>query len=709
MKDVVIVVGGMHCVRCAKAVENALSSHKGVIAVTVNYSTEKAFVRFDETITNEKQIAKAIKVAGYYVVKDKATYKLQEYKTAKIRFIISAVLSIPFVVMMVGMLFGDKIPFKHILHNGWWQFVVASLVQFGIGYRFYVGAFASIKNKSASMDVLVSLGTTIAYVYSTYNLFSNIHSYYFEGCVFIITFINMGRFLELRSRIKTSDAITMLMNLSPKTVRLLQDGIEKEIPLEELKEGDVFIVRSGESIATDGEVIDGASAVDESMLTGESIPNYKNLGSKVFGGTVNTTGTLTVKAEKILKDTKLSEIIRLVESAQNSKATVQRVADKVSAVFVPAVILVAVVVFVVTLLITKNLSTAINSAVSVLVIACPCALGLATPTALMVGTGRSASLGVLIKSAETLENSATIKTIVFDKTGTLTQGKPSVTNYINYSNQENLDAVIYSIESKSTHPLAQAVCEKFKTQALEVEDFEEIIGHGVKAGISGKLYYIGSAEWIKSFGVDVPKDVESFRQDGQTVLTVMSEGVVLAIIAVSDKLKEGVKETLEQIKNLGIKTVLATGDNKITANAICRDLGIDEIYAEVKPDFKAKLVEDLKKEGKVAFVGDGINDSPALATADVGIAMGNGIDIAIETGDVVLLNGEFKSVLTAVKLAKATMNKIKTNLFWAFFYNAVAIPLASFGLLTPSLAGLCMAFSSVSVVTNSLLLYKKKI
>ena len=710
MKNKVIKIGGMHCVRCSKAVERALSSVDGVVEASVNFSTEKAYIKYDETKVTAKLLNKAVKSAGYSVVEDEEEFRRKELLKAKIEIFVSFFFAIPFILMMFTMFFLPKTQLNEFLHNGILQFAFATPVQLLIGSKFYIGAFKSIKNKSVGMDLLVALGTTIAYVYSCINLFTGKHMYYFESSVFIIAFVNLGRFLELKAKMKTSDSITMLLNLAPKTVNVLSENKEEvKLPLDQLKKGDLFVVRAGESIATDGTVLEGTCAVNESMLTGESLPKTATAGCKVYGGTIVDTGMITVRAEKVGNDTKLAEIAKLVENAQNGKASAQRLADKVSAIFVPSVISIAVVVFIINLLITSLLGQSLSRAVAVLVIACPCALGLATPTALTVGVGRASKSGVLIKSADTLEKLSTVKTVIFDKTGTLTYGEPKVVEFKEIEKTENIGNIIRSIESRSSHPLARSVCSYFKdSEIVEVNDYSEIIGYGVKADVDGKTVYIGSSKWINSLGIIVPSEVKEYQKAGQTALTVRIDDKIVAVIVLEDQIKDDAKEAVKSLKSSGLRTVMATGDNKYTAMAISEKTDIDEVYADVEPSYKVEVIKNHQADGGVAFVGDGINDSPALASADVGIAIGGGMDIAIESGDVVLLNEKLSSVAFAIKLSRATMRKIKQNLFWAFFYNVITIPLAGCGLLSPVIAGLCMAMSSLCVVTNSLLIYRVK-
>lgn len=710
MEEIKINIGGMHCVRCAQAVENALKSADGVDSVEVSYASNKASVNYDRAKTNIKTLGKIIKKAGYSVVTDKKEFQKKELKNSVIIFTVSAVLALPFLLMMILMFVAPEAAITHKMHTGLWQFILATPVQFVVGFRFYKGALGSLKNKSPNMDLLIALGTTVAYAYSTYNLFADVGGYYFESSVFIITLVYLGKMLEMRAKIKTSDAITLLMNLQPKKVTVLRDGQELVIDAAQIALDDIFLVRPGESVATDGTVTEGQSGIDEAMLTGESIPAMKIEGSRVFGGTVNGSGILKVKAERIGGDTKLSQIIRLVENAQSSKARIQRLADKVSAYFVPSIIIIAIITLVITYFVTKEISTAISHAVAVLVIACPCALGLATPTALMVGTGRAAGLGILIKSAESLETACNIDTVIFDKTGTITNGAPVVTDFIILDDKiEDIDKMIYALEEKSNHPLAKAVTKHFTNGGLNVDNFNELTGYGVSGVINSHNVNVGSTKWMDKLNIVSPDSVTALQKQGKTVLIFAYDNKARAVLAVADTIKQNSRMVIDALHKLNIKTVLATGDNAVTAQAIAKEAGIDEYYAEVQPENKSELVKKYQDGHIVAFVGDGINDSPALALADIGFAMGNGIDIAMESGDIVLMNGNLELVIDAIKLSKATMRKIKQNLFWAFFYNCIGIPFAAFGLLSPILAGAAMAFSSITVVSNSLLLRRSKI
>ena len=712
LEKVVLQIGGMTCVRCSAAVERALAGLDGVEQVTVSYAAERAELTIDTVRTNRKKLKKAVETAGYSVVEERAEFRRKEQRSLTITVAVAAVLAAPFLVLMVMMFVAPHAEITAALHSGWWQLVFATPVQFGIGYRFYKGAVLSLHNKSPNMDVLVAMGTTAAYGYSVYNLFfGDGHHLYFEGAVIIITLVLLGKLFEVRARAKTSAAVELMMNLSPKTVVLLRDGAEVEIPAAELQCGDVVLIRPGASVSADGEVLSGHSSVDESMLTGESMPVDKDAGDRLFGGTVNGAGALTFRADSVGADTVLSGIIRMVEQAQSSKARIQKTADRVAAVFVPAVICIAVLTAIVTCVVTRDVSEAVTHAVAVLVIACPCSLGLATPTALMVGTGRAAGMGILIKNADALETACVIKTLVLDKTGTITMGRPVVTDVEAFDIDELLVLrLAASVERQSEHPIARAIADGFDGELFEISDFETLTGRGVRAVANGQDIVIGSRRLMSELGIDVTNHVEDeFEAQGKTVLFVSADGKLAAIIAVADAVRPQSREVISNLHELGIKTVMATGDNERTARAIAAQVGIDDIEAGVMPEQKAAVVERYRESGRVAMAGDGINDAPALAAADIGFAMGSGTDIAIEAGDIVLMGGRIEAIPAAVQLSRVTMRKIRQNLFWAFFYNCVGIPLAAVGMLNPIIAGAAMALSSISVVGNSLLLRGAKL
>ncbi len=707
--DKTIKVGGMSCVRCSSAVENALNAQDGVISCSVSYANGRAEVSFDDEKTNIKALEKAIKKAGYEVLTDIRTARKREFKASVAAFCFSLLFSLPFFVMMGFMLFGRHIAF---MHNGLQQLLFATPVQFIAGWRFYRGAFNSIKNKSPSMDLLVALGTTASFAYSVYSLIIGGSVFYFESSAMIITLVLLGKMLESRAKAKTGAAIEKLMDLAPKTATVLRNGREEIIPASQIEIGDIILVRPGEALPADGVITEGEAYIDESMLTGESMPVGKVSGDKVFGGTVNGKGSFCFRAEGIGGETVLSSIIRMVENAQSSKAQIQNTADKVSAIFVPTVTVISVITFIVTYFVTKSVSNALDSAVAVLVIACPCSLGLATPTALMVGIGRGASMGILIKNADSLEHACKIKAIVLDKTGTVTEGRPRVTSVITLD--ETVDdalKLVAAAESRSEHPIGEAIARIYESALPAVTYFESVVGNGVRATVEDKELLVGKPEWIeRECKAKLPSQVAALQNGGNTVTVAAINKKAALAIAVSDPVRADSLKAVARLKAQGIKTFLVTGDNDAAAKTAAEIAGIDEYVANVLPEGKVNEIERLKRQyGVTAMVGDGINDAPALTAADLGFAVGSGTDIAMESGDIVLASGGISAVADAYMLSRATMRKIKQNLFWAFFYNTVGIPLAALGLLNPIIAGAAMAFSSVSVVTNSLLLKRVKL
>ena len=711
----IIKIGGMSCVRCSGAVHNALISSPGVLSADISYALGRGEVEYDPSLTDIKKMSKIIKKAGYSVIEDQSAFRARELKKTKLLFFICAVLSLPFLLTMVLMFAVPNAALTHELHhNGWWQFALSIPVQFFAGWRFYKAAVLSLINRSPGMDLLVATGTTASWIYSTVNLFTGKDEFYFESSVVIITLILLGKLLEMRAKSKTSEAISKLMDLTPKTATVIRDGIQVTLNVFEIQKGDVILVRPGERIPVDGSVISGESVTDESMLTGESMPIEKSSGDRVWGGTVNISGAMHIIAENVGADTAISGIIRMVEEAQSSKANIQNIADKVAAVFVPAVMSIAVITFALSFILLNSLSDALTRAVAVLVIACPCSLGLATPTALMVGIGRGASMGILIKNADALEQACKIKAIVLDKTGTITEGKPAVTSVKSFILNENeIIRLAAAIESNSEHPLSRAIVSYYNAQPPSTDSFESISGCGVSGFVEGKSIKIGKFSWI-SETVKVPSDVIKYASDiensGETILYMSVDSQFAAVISVSDKVRDVSLKTITELKNMGINVVMVTGDNIRTANMIAKKVSIDNVIAEVLPEGKVQAVSDLRAEyGITAVAGDGINDAPAIASADVGFALGSGTDIAMETGDIVLLGSSIALLPEAIKLSRTTMRKIKQNLFWAFFYNTIGIPLAALGLLSPIIAGAAMAFSSVSVVSNSLLLRKTKL
>jgi len=715
-------ISGMSCAACAARIEKKLNALEGVQSAAVNLASEKAAVEFDSSKINVYDIIKAVESLGYSAERAdepgadrEKEQREKEIRRLRFELIISAVLTAPLLVSMLLMAAGAEVP---VFHNECLQLAVATPVQFIIGSRFYKNAYRALKAKSPNMDVLIAMGTTASYFFSIYNAFLAGHGHghgmkelYFETSAVIITLILLGKYLEAVAKGRTSEAIRKLMGLQAKTARVIRNGKEEDIPIEEVVPGDVIIVRPGEKIPVDGRILEGESAVDESMLTGESIPVEKKPGDHVVGATINRFGTFRFEATRVGKDTVLSQIIRMVEDAQGSKAPIQKIADRVSGIFVPVVLGIALVTLLVWCLAAGDLSNGIISAVSVLVIACPCALGLATPTAIMVGTGKGAEHGILIKSGEHLEMAYRLDAVVLDKTGTITNGQPEVTDVVSLGgmSRDEVIRLAAATEKGSEHPLGVAIYEYGKKQLAGIPDAEKfgaVPGKGVRAVVEGREICIGTRMLMREAGIDTGSAeavIAGLEDEGKTVMLMAADGRLEAVIAVADTLKENSKEAIEALKDMGIEVYMITGDNKRTAAAIARQAGIANVLAEVLPEHKAEEVEKLKKQGKkVAMAGDGINDAPALATADIGIAMGTGTDVAIEAADITLLRGDLMLIPAAIRLSRRTMRKIKQNLFWAFIYNIIGIPFAAFGLLNPMLAGGAMAFSSVSVVSNSL-------
>ena len=715
-----LLIEGMTCAACSARVEKALSKIDGVIRSNVNLSTNKALVQFYSGSVSDETLIKAVEKAGYKAqveyernIDREKELREKEIKSLKTSFIISLIFTIP----LFSAMFFHMAGIHNILTNGYFQLLLATPVQFIVGYRFYKGAYKSLRGGGANMDVLVAMGTSAAYFYSLYNLLVGVHEYYFEASAVIITLILLGKTFEAIAKGRTSEAIKKLMGLQPKTARVIKDGIEKDIPIEEVQIEDIIVVRPGERVPVDGVIIEGNSSIDESMITGESIPVDKSVGDEVIGATINKFGSFKFQATKVGKDTVLSQIVKMVEEAQGSKAPVQRLADKISGIFVPIVIGIALVTFLIYYLVVGDFNIGLINAVAVLVIACPCALGLATPTAIMVGTGKGAENGILFKSGEHLERAHEMKAIVFDKTGTITKGEPEVTDIIPVGNmdRDELLKLAATVEKTSEHPLGQAIVKKAEENLLMIEKAEEftaIPGKGIKAGFGNKTIYVGNRRLMEEENMDVKSLEERLSQleeEGKTAMLVAVDGNIEGIIAVADRIKDSSKEAIEKLIKMGLEVYMITGDNERTARAIGEQVGIENILAEVLPENKAEVVESIKAKGKkVGMVGDGINDAPALAAADVGFAIGTGTDVAIEAADVTLMRGDLMSIVTAIRLSHRTMRAIKQNLFWAFFYNTIGIPFAALGFLNPMIAGAAMAFSSVSVVTNSLRLRKFK-
>ncbi len=723
-----LAVEGMTCSACVTRIEKKLKKIPGVTEANVNLANERATVTYQANVDPE-QLIKGIEDLGYKASEVKEDVKqetaAQEVRRDKVvekkkrTLIFSAILTAPFGVYMFGMM-GLVPEYPAWLYNPWFQMLLATPVQFIGGKDFYVGAYKNLKNKSANMDVLVVLGTSAAYFYSVVATILGEHHVYFEASAIIITLILLGKTMEYIARGKTSEAIKKLLGMQAKTARVIREGLEKDIPIEEVIVGDVVVVRPGEKVPVDGEIIEGTSSIDESMLTGESLPVEKKAGDTVIGATINKHGTFKFKATRVGKDTALAQIVKVVEEAQGSKAPIQRLADVISGYFAFVVMGISILSFLVWYFIVTpgEITPALISFVSILVIACPCALGLATPTSLMVGTGKGAENGVLFKSGEYLENTQKLSTIVLDKTGTITKGKPDVTDIIslNSDGEENILRIAAIAEKNSEHPLGECIIEAAKEKGMEIPDpqhFNAIPGSGVEATIENKHVLIGTRKLMNKHNIDVSSledQAQKLEFEGKTAMFMAVDKSPAAIIAVADTVKEHSREAIKQLQELGLEVVMLTGDNQRTANAIGKQVGVNRIIAEVLPEGKAAEIKKLQEQGKiVAMVGDGINDAPALATADIGMAMGTGSDIAIETGDVTLMRGDLRAIVTAIKLSKATMKNIKQNLFWAFIYNIVGIPIAAAGLLTPWIAGAAMAFSSLSVVSNALRLKRVKI
>jgi Cu+-exporting ATPase len=737
LQKAVYAVEGMTCASCVARVEKALSGVEGVASADVNLATERATVTFNPEQTGYEKMARAVDAAGYKLVASEEGEEAldrerkrreREARLLKAKLIYSAVSAVVIMVLSMGHM---AIPGLSSLSQRtlfFILFVLATPVQFGPGWTFYRGAWKAARHGTTDMNTLIAVGTTAAYAYSVLvTFFPSFISgtglelaVYYDASATIIALIILGKYLEAKAKGRTSDAIRRLLDLQARTARVLREGEEQDIPVEEVRVGDIVIVRPGEKIPVDGEISEGRSVVDESMLTGEPLPVEKGPGDEVTGATVNSTGSFRFRVTRVGSDTVLAQIIKLVEEAQGSKAPIQRMADKVASVFVPVVISIAAVTFLVWLLTgpDPSFNYALITAVSVLVIACPCALGLATPTAIMVGTGKGAELGILIKGGEILETAGRLDVVVFDKTGTLTRGKPEVTDTIavNGRGEDELLSLAASVEKGSEHPLAETLVEEARARGIELgeaRDFVAVPGRGVSARLNGSEVRLGNTAFMSENGVDLgglEARAEELSREGKTIVYALEGDELLGLIAVADTAKPMAAETIQALKDMGVEVAMISGDRRSTAEAVARQLGVDRVLADVLPADKAAEVARIQSEGRVvAMVGDGINDAPALAQADIGIAIGTGTDVAVETSDITLISDDLRKVVTAIKLSQRTLRTIKENLFWAFIYNVIGIPIAAgvlypvWGvLLNPIFAAAAMAFSSVSVVSNSL-------
>lgn len=738
-------VSGMTCANCANSIEKALSRNaRGVIRSSVNFATESVSVEYIPTETDLEEIVSVIKKAGYEAhIPEDSTHDPEDYemaaRSAEVwgqtkKFIAGVVFTLPIFVLSMGrdmQFFG---PWADAAIINWLLFALATPVQFYTGGDFYTGAYRSLLNRSANMDVLVAMGSSMAYFYSVAILFFPLlgDHIYFETSAMIITLIKLGKMLETRTKRKTGGAVRKLLDLRPATAVVVDEEGEREVPVAEVQKGVQIRVRPGERIPVDGKVIDGQSAVDESMLTGEPMPVTKKIGDTIIGGTINADGTLLFEATRVGKDTALAQIIRLVREAQGSQPPIQAVVDRVSAYFVPAVVVFAVFTFFLWALLVPGYVPGMIRMVAVLVIACPCALGLATPTAVMAGTGKAAEKGILFKNGEALEAAEKLEAMVFDKTGTLTQGKPEVSEVICFgaacAGEDNLIALAASVESGSEHPVGRAIVREASRRSLSlktISDFRAAGGDGVRSTVDGQTVRVGRVSWFADLDTDLSAHdnvIDELQKKGKTVVMVVADDVPMGLVAVADTVKTEARQTVQALHDYGLGVIMLTGDNRNTAEAIAAELGIDEVYAEVRPEDKAEKVKKLQSGNRrIGMVGDGINDAPALAIADVGFAMGSGTDVAIETGDVVLAGGSLRAVVRALDVSKKTMKTVRQNLFWAFCYNTLLIPVAAGILypfdwvphmlreLNPMLAAVAMSLSSISVVTNSLLLYRAKI
>ncbi|MDN4492016.1 heavy metal translocating P-type ATPase [Ureibacillus aquaedulcis] len=721
-------ITGMTCAACAARIEKGLGKIDGVTLANVNLALENATVEFNPSRVSMSDIISRVEKLGYGAkIKDDSqaasNHREEAIQKQQRKFIFSALLSLPLLWTMVGHFsFTSFIYVPEILMNPWVQLVLATPVQFIIGGQFYISAYKALRDQSANMDVLVVMGTSAAYFYSVYqavvtNGQPQYPHLYFETSAVLITLILLGKLFEAKAKGRSSEAIKKLMGLQAKTALVIRNGLEKELLIDGVVVGDLILIRPGEKIPVDGEVLEGNTVVDESMLTGESLPIEKETGSLVFGSTMNKNGFITIRATKVGRDTALSQIIKVVEEAQGSKAPIQRLTDKISDIFVPVVIALAIITYIVWLVFITpgEFVPALESLIAVLVIACPCALGLATPTSIMAGSGRAAELGILFKGGEHLEQTHHINTVVVDKTGTVTNGQPVLTDVVvaDGMNVRMLLSFIGSAEKQSEHPLAESIIRGIEQQGIklrEVRDFEALPGYGVKATVNQRAILVGTRKLMEKYHIKIPNALiimEKLEAEGKTAMIVSIDGKYAGIIAVADTIKDTSRQAIERLHAMGIEVIMMTGDNERTAKAIAQQVGIQRVIPELLPEGKAEEVKKLQALGrKVAMVGDGINDAPALAVANIGMAIGTGTDIAMEAADITLIRGDLNSIADAIIMSQKTMANIKQNLFWAFGYNTLGIPIAAAGLLAPWLAGAAMAFSSVSVVLNALRLQR---
>ena len=715
---------GMTCAACSTGVEKILNRTDGVSQANVNLTTEQANIAYNPEVTTPEALIARIQNIGYdaqlkATAGDKVSQKSKELKRKRLKLIISAILSLPLLLTMFVHLF--NLPMPAILMNPYFQLTLATIVQFGIGWQFYIGAYKSLRSGSANMDVLVALGTSAAYFYSLFETIKWIVQpqitphLYFETSAVLITLILLGKYLEARAKSQTTNALSTLLNLQAKEARVIRDGTTQMIPLKEVVVGDHLIVKPGEKIPVDGLVIKGTTSIDTSMITGESMPVTKFENDEVIGSTMNKNGVITMEATKVGKDTALSSIVQVVEQAQGSKAPIQRLADTISGYFVPIVVAIAILTFIVwiTLVQVGQIEHALVASIAVLVIACPCALGLATPTSIMVGTGKAAEHGILFKGGSYIEHTHNINTIVLDKTGTITKGTPEVTDFTGSNTTLQLLA---SAEQGSEHPLAEAIvtyAQQHEITLSQPETFEALPGKGIVATVDNHTILIGNRQLMDQYDVDISmanNTMQNYEDAGKTTMLIAINKEYSGLIAVADTVKATAQQAIELLHQQNIEVVMLTGDNQRTAHAIAQQVGIDTVIADVVPEEKAAVIESLQQQNKkVAMVGDGINDAPALVTADIGIAIGTGTEVAIEAADITILGGDLLLLPKALYTSKATIRNIRQNLFWAFGYNVAGIPIAALGLLAPWVAGAAMALSSVSVVTNALRLKRMKL